>query len=243
MSGSAVDVLEAGLLRLCDGDADAAGALRPRLGVVLDGLERYVAEIEAFNRAYGLVSYRERDELIIRHVLDSLAPLGVVVRALRESAAGARGEAADVGSGAGFPGIPLALALGDVHWTLIERMGRRADFLRYVAALLALKNVSIEQCSVEAAAAAAGAGGGRFDVVAFRAFRPLSPQLVKTLFGLARERGVLAAYKGKAERIRRECAAVECVVGGCRVIPCPVPFLDEERHLLVMNKPASVCAR
>jgi 16S rRNA (guanine527-N7)-methyltransferase len=222
------DVLARGLQELSEADADVAGALGERMGDVLGRLERYVGEIEVFNPIYGLVSYRERDELIVRHILDSLAPLGVFIRELR-GAAGRR-EAADAGSGAGFPGVPLAIALEDVGWTLIERMERRADFLRNVAAALALKNVSIEQGSVEEAE------GGRFDVVTFRAFKPLTRELTGDLFGLLRERGVLAAYKGKADKAACELASLGPLVGECRVLPCPVPFMNEERHLVIMRK-------
>ncbi|MDR2134356.1 MAG: class I SAM-dependent methyltransferase, partial [Treponema sp.] len=139
--GNGDAVLEAGLRRIAETDSDAAGLIDCRRQTILELLERYIAEIELFNSAYGLVKVQDRRELIVRHILDSLAPLGIIARLLAPPAgdAAAAGEApaaaavpraADVGSGAGLPGIPLAIAMPRVNFTLIERMKRRAGFLR-----------------------------------------------------------------------------------------------------------------
>jgi 16S rRNA (guanine527-N7)-methyltransferase len=141
---------------------------------------------------------------------------------------------ADVGSGAGLPGIPLAIAMPDIEFTLIERMGRRAGFLRNTLTVLGLSNVSVEEAEMEKARR------GRFAVVTFRAFRPLEPKMFKKLFRLCSEGGILAAYKGRHEKITAEMTALEKalphITGRWEFIPCPVPFLDEERHLVVVSE-------
>ncbi|MDR2054179.1 MAG: class I SAM-dependent methyltransferase, partial [Treponema sp.] len=140
--------LRGALARLCENDGDAAALIVPRLETVVTLLEKYIAEIELFNEAYGLVSARGRGELVTRHILDSLAPLGIIARAL----AGIEAPAiADAGSGAGLPGIPLAICLPSARVTLIERMGRRAGFLRNTLAILGLPGLDVEEREIEKA--------------------------------------------------------------------------------------------
>ncbi|MDR2178304.1 MAG: 16S rRNA (guanine(527)-N(7))-methyltransferase RsmG [Treponema sp.] len=231
--------LKEGLRRLADtAGRSAAGHLsaftEPRLDALNALLEQYIAEIERFNPAYGLVSVKNQEELVTRHILDSLAPLGII-RGLLE-AGGPAAHAADVGSGAGLPGIPLAIALPEFRFTLIERMGRRAGFLRNTAAALALENVAVEEVEMEKAAP------GRFTLICFRAFRPLEPALLKALFRLAAPGGAIAAYKGRLDTIRAELAALgppnpDWAPASPEILPCPVPGLDEERRLLVLRRP------
>jgi 16S rRNA (guanine527-N7)-methyltransferase len=225
---SSSPVLAKGISALRQNDAGIERLIAPRHDEVMALLEKYIAEIELFNPAYGLVGTNDHEELVVRHILDSLAPLGIISRLL--AAAGDSPKIADVGSGAGLPGIPLAAALPHTGVTLIERMGKRAGFLRNVCAALALPNIAVEETEMEKAPP------DRFALVVFRAFRPLEPKLVKGLFRLCREGGVLAAYKGRTEKIAEEMAPLNIICGGQEVIPCPVPFLDEERHLLVIKK-------
>jgi 16S rRNA (guanine527-N7)-methyltransferase len=188
-------------------------------------LNRYIAEIERHNSALSLVGAKNRRDLVIRHILDSLSPLDI----LRGLISGAGREIADVGSGAGLPGIPLAIALPDCRFTLIERKTRRAVFLQNTLAALELSNAAVEEREMEKAPR------GRFDLIVFRAFRPLEPAILRGLFRLLREGGVLAAYKGRREKIEAELDAVRALAGSWEVIPCPVPFLAEERHLALIR--------
>jgi 16S rRNA (guanine527-N7)-methyltransferase len=110
-------------------------------------------------------------------------------------------------------------------------MGRRAGFLRNTLAALALTNAETEEGEMERAAP------GRFALITFRAFRPLEPAILKGLFRLLAPGGVLAAYKGRREKIDAEMGAVEKTTGGWEALPCPVPFLDEERHLVLIRPP------
>ncbi|MDR0374959.1 MAG: 16S rRNA (guanine(527)-N(7))-methyltransferase RsmG [Treponema sp.] len=223
------------------------------LNHVLDKLERYIAEIELFNPAYKLVGTNDRKELIVRHILDSLSGLGVINRLASLRAAPSRAETdiaiADAGSGAGLPGIPLAISMPRCHFTLIERMGRRAGFLNSTLAALGIQNVTIEEKEIEKAAP------NRFDVITFRAFKPLDRRTLKSLFRLLTQNGVLAAYKGRRDAIEKEFALLETsfktppsgeresaidtatsAIAEWEIIRVSTPFLEEERHIVVIPR-------
>jgi 16S rRNA (guanine527-N7)-methyltransferase len=226
-------LLSEGLEVLKRQDSAAARLLEGRGGEVIALLSGYVEEIERFNPAYGLVGAKDRRGLVVKHILDSLAPLGILLRLLEERDAGALPgprRIADVGSGAGLPGIPLAIAMPEVRFTLIERMGRRAGFLQNTLAVLALDNVTVEEKEMEKAE------GGRFDIVVFRAFRPLEKPILAGLLRLPRDGGSLAAYKGRMEAIEAEMEAAADLARAWEAFPCPTPFLDEERRLVVIRR-------
>ena len=236
MSIDTYQLLSDGLLELCRNDSGADRLISPRREEIISLLIKYITEIELCNPALGLVGTNNRQELIIRHILDSLAPLGIIVQITTKSNVPAARQLhiADVGSGAGLPGIPLAIVMPDAKFTLIERKGRRAGFLRKTQTALGLFHVTVEEAEMEKAPP------GRFDVVTFRALKPLEPKIVKKLFRLCGEGGVLAAYKGRREKIEDEIAALETALKQNKtlvweVFPCHVPFLDEERHLVVVK--------
>jgi len=222
-------LLSEGLLQLCRNDPGADHLITPRCETILSLLVRYITEIELYNPSLSLVGTNDRQNLIIRHILDSLAPLGSISRL----AAGELPRIADVGSGAGLPGIPLAIAMPHAEFTLIERKGRRANFLRNTLITLELVNGVVEEAEMEKTEK------GRFSLVTFRAFKPLEPKMYKKIFRLCGEGGCLAAYKGRREKSEAEMAALEKALPGLagrwELIPCTVPFLDEQRHLLVIR--------
>ena len=220
-----MNTLLKGIEILRQGDTDIESLFSPRCNEIISLLEHYIKEIELFNPAYGLVGVETTEDLIVKHILDSLAPLGIIFRLTTEQPA----KIADVGSGAGLPGLPLAAALPDHQFTLIERMGRRAGFLLNTAAVLKLSNVSIEEKEVEKTAPQ------NFNIITFRAFKPLEPKLLKALFKICAHNGKIAAYKGRREKIEQEMRPLEKLCGGWEAIPYKVPFLEEERHLLIIN--------
>ena len=217
-----------GIRALSRMDSDTERLIVPREDEIHSLLSRYLAELELFNPAYGLVGTTDPGELVVKHILDSLAPLGILRRLFAEAAA-AEPQAADAGSGAGLPGIPLAIALPGIQFTLIERMGRRAGFLRSTAAVLGLSNVAVEEAEAEQTRP------GRFSLIVFRALKPLEEPLLKNLSRLLLPGGVLAAYKGKLDKIEAEMQNLKPAAPAWEALPCPVPFLDEERHLVVIR--------
>jgi 16S rRNA (guanine527-N7)-methyltransferase len=226
-------VLEEGLSLLCQSDPDVERLIAFRRDEVITLLSKYIAEIELFNPAYGLVGTNDRQVLVIRHILDSLAPLGLISRLLQGKE---NPQIADVGSGAGLPGIPLAIALPQAYFTLIERSGRRAGFLRNASSQLALPNVTVEEAEMEKLA-----GAGHFTLLTFRAFKPLEPKLLKRLLRLCADGGAIAAYKGQRTKTEEEMTALEKALREksaepprWELIPCPTPLLDEERHILLL---------
>ena len=133
-------------------------------------LIQYLEEIRRWNRVHNLTAIIEPSAMIRRHVVESLA--------LRRYLEGCR--VADIGSGAGVPGIPLAISEPHRRFTLIESRGKRAAFLRHVQGLLGLENVTVEHCRVEAMT-----GASSFDTLLARAVAPPEEmlRLAAGLFG------------------------------------------------------------
>ena len=227
-----VTVLTEGIAILRDGDREIDRVITPRKDEFIFHLKRYIKEIELFNSAYGLVGANDTNELITKHILDSIAPLGIIIKLLKDSGAGKTAKIADVGSGAGLPGIPLAIVLPQYGFTLIERMGRRAGFLLNTKAVLSLSNVTVEEGEFEKA------GNGTFNLVTFRALKSMDPKLIKTLIKKCAQGGIIAAYKGRREKIEAEMASLQKICENWEAIQYVTPFLEEERHLLVI-KPQS----
>jgi 16S rRNA (guanine527-N7)-methyltransferase len=220
-------LLKEGLLHLMHDDPDIDKLCGSRFDAIQELLEKYVCEIELFNEAYGLVNVQSRDELIVKHILDSLAPLGILFRTL-SAAQRVSGKVADIGSGAGLPGIPLAIAMPGIFFSLVEKMGRRAGFLKNSLALLALPNAGTIEKEMEKLEAE------QFDLIVCRAFKPLSADLIKKFKRLLRAGGSMAFYKGRLEKTAEEIR--ESGIGNtCRPVKISVPFLDEERHVLVLK--------
>jgi 16S rRNA (guanine527-N7)-methyltransferase len=169
-------------------------------------LMQYVGLLVKWNRTYNLTAVRDPLEMVSHHLLDSLAVLPHLP--MRE------GDAlADVGSGAGLPGIPLAIARPQWCVTLNDANQKKAAFLRQAAIELKLPNVCVHEGRVEAWRPAM-----RFQVVISRAFADLAE-----FIGKCRHLGgMLAAMKGAAPD-----------APGCEVISLRVPLLDAQRHLVL----------
>ncbi|MCL1817978.1 MAG: 16S rRNA (guanine(527)-N(7))-methyltransferase RsmG [Spirochaetaceae bacterium] len=203
-------------------------------GAEKDKLETYIRELEKWNPVFGFVGGRAeetpeaaRKTLIVRHILDSLAGLGPLVRLLAPGF-----SLADIGSGAGLPGIPLAIFLPENPVTLVEPSSRKCAFLRCAAALLGLRHVKVFEGELALVRE-------KFDAVVFRAFRPLDKRVLKKLILITKPRGIIAAYKGKAEKTLTEAAAARETGLSADTIALGVPFLGEERQPLVIRRSAS----
>jgi len=180
-------------------------------------LECYLDLLEKWNRVYNLTAIRERSRMVTHHLLDSLAVLPHV-----------RGpRVLDVGSGAGLPGIPLAVAGPALHVTLLESNHKKSAFLTQAVAELQLANVQVVMERVESWQPEA-----RFDTIVSRAFAELG-EFASLAGRLLAPQGVLAAMKGV-----HPFEEIERLPQGYRVqqvVRLRVPGLDAERHLVLMG--------
>lgn len=193
-------------------------------------MDKYIKEIILFNSAYNLTNTSDYDELVVRHLLDSLAAykeLFTLTKSFSEQAL----VFADIGSGGGLPGIPLATVFPQFHFKLVERMSKRCAFLENCAAILGLKNVEVINSEAEKVPSES------FDIAVFRAFRPLDKKMAETLLKLVKKGGYLAAYKAKMDNIKEEMSGIKSLVPEYEVKKLIVPGLeDSERNLVVIRK-------
>ena len=194
-------------------------------------MERYIKEIILFNSAYNLTNTSEHDELVIRHILDSLAPYEILKRLIDDYKSDRPFLVADIGSGGGLPGIPLAALFPEINFNLVERMEKRCSFLENCAAILGLKNVKVVNLQAEAVPEES------YDLITFRAFRPLDKKMMKTLLRIVKKGGLICAYKAKLENIQAEMDGIKSLVPEYKVEKLSVPYLDEvERNLVIIKK-------
>lgn len=192
-------------------------------------LDKYINEIILFNSAYNLTNTSDYNEIVINHILDSLAPFKIISELCANLAE--TPKIADIGSGGGLPGIPLAAAFPKVQFTLVERMDKRCAFLENCAAICGLNNVSVLKKEAEKVLPES------FDIATFRAFRPLDKKMAKTLLSLTKKGGYLVAYKAKAENIKDEMSGIKEIIPEYELFPLKVPFLENhERNLVVIKK-------
>ena len=212
---------------------DLADGLR-QLGLDVEAcvrpLQAYARLLRRYNSRYRLVA--DLQQLTTHHLLDSLAGLETV-RSLAVA-----GRLVDIGSGAGLPGVPLALAAPELQVTLVERSARRAMFLRLVVSELRLGNrCRVLEQSLERLGCQDAAPDN--DLLVSRAVAGLGETVTMLRALAAREvcvdpRASLIAYKGRASVVARETREV---AQGCRVLPLQVPGVAEERHLVVVAGP------
>ena len=140
-----------------------------------------LTELEKWNRRVNLTAVRDPDAMVTAHILDSL-----VARPLLEGK-----TVLDVGTGAGFPGLPLAIVEPDRRFTLLDSNNKKIQFVRHALGVLGLDNVETVKARAEDYAP-----GRRFDTVIARALAAL-PRLVEIAGHLVGEGGVLVALKGR----------------------------------------------
>ena len=173
--------------------------------------------LEDWNRKFNLTAV-PRGDWEVRHLLDSLSA--------QEFIQGDR--AADLGSGAGLPGLPLAIAMPACRWTLIERNGKRVSFLLHVKQRLKLTNLAVACCCAE------DWQGDPFTCVIMRAVLLTKRHLTTPLFtSLLDKGGQLVVMRGKN---RPSVWDVADRWKGPFVHPIKVPFLNAERHLEIWQK-------
>lgn len=203
-------------------------------------LEKYISELLLWNRKVGLVRLEGKDgaeELIVRHLYDSLAPLPILAEKGVLPPEG--GALADIGSGGGFPGMPLAAALPGLSVSLVERSGKKAAFLQNAAALLGIAG------RVEVLDTDAGFLDARWDLAVCRAFMPL-PEALPMLLGRVKTGGFAVVYAGRAELIDQQLEEHEELKRlNPEVVPVPGvgTFYSGERHLVIAERRRQINGR
>lgn len=193
-------------------------------------LAAYMAMLQQWNGTYNLTSLRDPQDMLSHHLADCLVVVAPLLAALGwdpAQAAPAQTQAAlpkvlDVGSGGGLPGVVLAILCPAVSVTCVDTVGKKAAFIRQVAAELALPNLRAEHARVEQLK-------GSYRVVTSRAFASLVDFVSWTSHLLAAD-GVWMAMKGKAPT--EELSALPAGVSLDRIDPLVVPGLDAERCLV-----------
>lgn len=227
------------------------------LGVPFDdgavqALARYSKEVMLFNKVHNLVKVKDEAEFVKRHILDCASAIPAMFDYFASSSSFSKKsptcakdalsniEICDVGSGAGLPGIVLAILLPLSNLTLIEKQSRRVNFLENAKAVLLLKNTTIVQEHFEKVAVEMA---GQFDAVTFRAFTPLVPTTVATLLDLTKVGGALFSYKGRLSEIQKELAGCSTIFDKAtpKVVELPpikngATSSPNERHLVVIPK-------
>lgn len=196
-----------------------------RMGIALtaaqeDSLLHYLALLLKWNKVYNLISRREADNLVALHLLDSLSVLPYI--------SGPR--VVDVGSGAGLPGIPLAIMRPDCHFTVLDSNGKKGRFRTQAAIELGLKNVAVVSARAEEYQPEP-----RFDQVISRAFATIADMLA-VAGHLAAPGGRFLAMKGLYPH--EELAELPAGYRLETVHILEVPDLGAERHLAIVARAA-----
>ena len=183
---------------------------------VIDQLMTYLDLVEKWNRVYNLTAIREREEMIKLHFLDSLSILKHVhVK-----------NVLDVGSGAGFPGIVLAITKPELKVTVMDSVNKKTTFMQQVKSELSLMNLDVVNSRIEDYQPTT-----LFEAVTSRAFSNLKNMMSLTQHTLKKE-GVWLAMKSKD--VKQEVEAFE--KNQYTLIPLEVPFINAERYLVILKK-------
>lgn len=182
-------------------------------------LQRLLDELERWNQSYNLTAIRSREEMLTHHLLDSLAvaPLLQGQRVI------------DVGTGAGFPGLPLAIVQPERQFVLLDSNGKKVRFVAHAARSLQLSNVQPVHARAESHEDPLG-----FDCVVARAFAPLS-ELIPLVAGLCTADTRVLAMKGRRDAQDHQVLAAGWSVEADHDLQ--IPGLHEARHVLVLRPP------
>ncbi|MHA0915917.1 16S rRNA (guanine(527)-N(7))-methyltransferase RsmG [Kosakonia cowanii] len=180
-------------------------------------LVAYVEMLHKWNKAYNLTSVRDPNEMLVRHILDSI----VVAPHLQGT------RFIDVGTGPGLPGIPLSIVRPESHFTLLDSLGKRVRFLRQVQHELKLTNIEPVQSRVEDFPAEPP-----FDGVISRAFASLN-DMVSWCHHLPGDAGRFYALKGQLPE--DEIALLPAGLAVDSIVELKVPHLEGERHLVIVK--------
>lgn len=177
-------------------------------------LLNYVSLLHKWNQVYNLTAVRDPQNMLIRHVLDSLS-VHTFIKGPR---------ALDVGSGAGLPGIPLAICDPSTQWVLLDSNGKKTRFMSQAKAELDLANVEVEQARIESYNPP-----DKFNTIISRAFSNL-PEYFDKSNRLIADNGSILAMKGTFPKEDLTNFSAHATVH-----PLKVPYLNEQRHIVTIQ--------
>ncbi len=183
---------------------------------MIDQLMAYLNLIEKWNRVYNLTAIRERDEMIKLHFLDSLSILNHLEME----------HVLDVGSGAGFPGIVLAITKPELKVTVMDSVNKKTTFMQQVKSELSLTNLNVVNARVEDYQPTI-----LFDGVITRAFSSIQNMLLMTQHTIQKNGAWLAM---KSKDVKEELEALD--QNQYTLISLEVPFINAERYLVKIKK-------
>jgi 16S rRNA (guanine527-N7)-methyltransferase len=195
--------------------------------------EQYERVLLDWNARHNLTAVREPEKIRIKHFLDSLTCL----EAKRDSP---MERVVDVGTGAGFPGLPLKIVCPGMRLTLVESVGKKADFCRHVVKTLRLEGVEVVQCRAEEIGRMPE-HREKYDWALARAVAAL-PVLAEYLLPLVRVGGGMIAMKGESAHAEAHSAerALRLLGGHLRRLhPVTLPGVADERYLVIIDKIAA----
>jgi 16S rRNA (guanine527-N7)-methyltransferase len=199
----------------------------------LKALKKYEEELLDWNTRISLTAIREPEKIRIKHFLDSFS----CMCAMRDTDLE---RLIDVGTGAGFPGLPLRIILPDLQLTLVESVGKKADFCRHIVQSLHLEDVQILQERAEVVGQDAGHRES-YDWAVARAVGNMQT-LAEYLIPLVRVGGAMLAMKGESGPAEAHAAekAFDLLGGHLRkIIPITLPGVVDQRYLIVVDKVAA----
>jgi 16S rRNA (guanine527-N7)-methyltransferase len=214
-----------------------------QLGIALDErqrlqFERYYQELASWNERLNLTTITGYEEVQVKHFLDSLVSLPIVAAELGVSLPLARPlRLVDVGSGAGFPGIPIKIVSPQLDVTLMDGTQKKVHFLEDMARTLELSSLKVVAGRAEELGRKSE-HRDHYDLVMARAVAPLNV-LVEYLLPLVRPGGLAVIYKGPGapqEFIEARQAIKLLAADAVRFAPVEVPFLAEKRFVLLIKK-------
>ena len=186
-------------------------------------LLEYLALLIRWNKTYNLTAVRDPHEMVVKHLLDSIA-----MHPFIDPLLATRGALADLGTGAGLPGIPLAIVKPGLRVTLVESNGKKARFMREAVRTLGLTDVRVAESRIEALDEP-----GQYAAITARALATL-PLIVELGGHLLEPGGQLLAMKGVHPA--DEIAALPAGWALQASHPLRVPGLEAERHLVVVGR-------
>ncbi len=195
--------------------------------------ERYEDSLLEWNRRFNLTAITGREDIRIKHFLDSLSCLKVM-----QLKPGAR--VIDIGTGAGFPGVPLKIGASGIQLTLVESTGKKADFCRHLIDHLQLRDVTVLHARAEEVGQDP-AHREQYDWAVARAVADLSI-LAEYLLPMVRVDGHVLAQKGESGPAEVQSAAKAVkLLGGTveKIAPVELPGIAEVRYLIVIRKTAA----